>query len=123
MGSGAEFGGIELAQSGADDVLAVDGDLSDRAQFVVRAAGMTGGQSRGAVGDAELMPNGSAACASVLDHAWRAAFLLTGQNLLDPMIAHDDYPAFFGDAPGCSGNKTLHEGDGWNLYLAPARAL
>lgn len=44
-----------------------------------------------------------------------AAFLLTGQNLLDPMIRHDDYPAFFGDAP-VFWNKTLHEGR-WLNYI------
>ena len=44
-----------------------------------------------------------------------AAFLLTGQNLLDPMIRHDDYPAFFADAPAFW-NKTLHEGR-WLNYI------
>lgn len=54
-----------------------------------------------------------------------AALVMSAQNLLDPMMRHDDYPAFFGDAPAFW-NKTLHEGRWlnyiWHLrgYVTPA---
>lgn len=44
-----------------------------------------------------------------------AALLMSALNLMDPMIRHDDYPAFFGDA-AAFWNKTLHEGR-WLNYI------
>ncbi|SLN72522.1 hypothetical protein ROJ8625_03845 [Roseivivax jejudonensis] len=42
-------------------------------------------------------------------------FAMSLPNLADPMIRHDDYPAFFGDADAFW-NKTLHEGR-WLSYV------
>lgn len=42
-------------------------------------------------------------------------------NLLDPMIRHDDYPAFFAE-PEWFWNKTLHEGR-WLNYLWHLREI
>ncbi|EEB84863.1 hypothetical protein [Roseobacter sp. GAI101] len=44
-----------------------------------------------------------------------AALVMSALNLMDPMIRHDDYPAFFGDA-AAFWNKTLHEGR-WLNYI------
>lgn len=44
-----------------------------------------------------------------------AVMVMSLLNLADPMIRHDDYPAFFADAPQFW-NKTLHEGR-WLNYI------
>ncbi len=44
-----------------------------------------------------------------------AVMVMSGLNLVDPMIRHDDYPAFFADGPQFW-NKTLHEGR-WLNYI------
>ena len=44
-----------------------------------------------------------------------AIYAVSAMNLLDPMIRHDDYPAFFGDG-AAFWNKTLHEGR-WLNYI------
>ena len=44
-----------------------------------------------------------------------SVMIMSGLNLADPMIRHDDYPALFADAPAFW-NKTLHEGR-WLNYI------
>ena len=44
-----------------------------------------------------------------------SVMMMSGLNVADPMIRHDDYPALFADAPAFW-NKTLHEGR-WLNYI------
>ncbi|HEC71665.1 MAG TPA: hypothetical protein ENI28_07660 [Roseobacter sp.] len=44
-----------------------------------------------------------------------SVMMMSGLNVADPMIRHDDYPALFADAPAFW-NKTLHEGR-WLNYM------
>ena len=44
-----------------------------------------------------------------------SVMMMSGLNVADPMIRHDDYPALFADAPAFW-NKTLHEGR-WLNYV------
>lgn len=57
----------------------------------------------------------------VLVAAFLGVFAFSLPNLLDPIIRHDDYPAFFGDAEAFW-EKTLHEGR-WLNYIWHLRGI